>query len=348
MRKIDVNTVLEQLQDIPLIDVRSPSEFALAHIPGAVNIPLFTDVDRKRVGICYKNEGQQAAVKLGLKLVGPKMVGMVEEAEALNSHQLMVHCWRGGMRSASIAWLLETAGFDVMVLEGGYKAYRRTIMEYFAEPLPIIILGGKTGSGKTDILLELQRQGQQVVDLEGLAHHRGSAFGSMGLPPQPSTEQFQNDIFAAMFSMDQGQPIWLEDESSSIGKVGIPEDLWKQMSSAPVIMLDVPLEQRVQRLVKEYGDFSPNILASAIRKIGKKLGGQHEKHALESLEKGELEVVAEILLTYYDKSYDYVKNRRNQTVIGEITMQNNSVSETASELSKMHPEKVSPIQQWKK
>ncbi|MCA6074685.1 tRNA 2-selenouridine(34) synthase MnmH [Fulvivirga sedimenti] len=348
MKKIDVTHVLESIQEIPLIDVRSPSEYTFAHIPGAINIPLFTDLERRRVGICYKQEGQKAAIKLGLKLVGPKMVHFVESAEALKSDKLMIHCWRGGMRSASMAWLLQTAGLEVMVLQDGYKAFRRALLEYFAQPLPIIILGGKTGSGKTEILLELMRQGHQVVDLEGLANHRGSAFGSLGLPPQPSTEQFQNELFMTMYVMDHDQPIWLEDESSSIGKVGLPEDLWKQMSHAPVVMLDIPLKERVRRLVDEYGEFDRATLGEAIQKIGKKLGGQHEKRAMEALKSGELAIVAEILLTYYDKSYDYVKNRRNQHIVDILTLQHDSIAETASVLSEIPNKQNASILQWKK
>lgn len=318
MHKIAIHEYLNRRKKTPLIDVRSPAEFSAGHIPGACNMPLFSNAERKRVGITFKQKGERAAVKLGLKIVGPKMREMVDFAETLGSDNLCVHCWRGGMRSSSVAWLLETAGFEVSVIRGGYKAYRRSLIEYFNNPLPLLLLGGKTGSGKTDILHALAAQGEQVIDLEGLANHRGSAFGSFGLPPQPTTEQFQNELYIEFLKHDQARTIWVEDESSSVGKVGLPEGLWRQMSRSPIVMLDIPLEVRIGRLVEEYGNFPKRQLEAAIKKISKKLGGQNMKRACEALQKDRLEEVAEILLAYYDKSYRFLEQKRNQTIIATI------------------------------
>ncbi|MEJ2003709.1 MAG: tRNA 2-selenouridine(34) synthase MnmH [Cyclobacteriaceae bacterium] len=318
MQQADVYEYLKQREKLPLLDVRSPAEYAEGHIPGANNMPLFSNAERKQVGITYKHEGQRAAIKLGLKIVGPKMKDMVDFAETFDSEKFAVHCWRGGMRSASVAWLLETAGFEVTVISGGYKSFRRALTEYFTNPLPLMVLGGKTGSGKTGILHDMSESGEQVIDLEGLARHRGSAFGSFGLPPQPSTEQFQNELFIKFQEFDQDRTIWVEDESSNIGKVGLPEGLWRQMSRAPMIMLDIPLEERVNRLVREYGEVPREQLELGIRKISKKLGGLNLKKAIESLDKGRLDEVAEILLGYYDKSYGFLEQKRNQKVIATI------------------------------
>jgi len=334
MRQVDIGEFLKKKENSVLLDVRSPAEFKNGHVPGAVNLPLFTDRERKKIGIAYKYDGQRAAIKLGLRIVGPKMAEMVDFAESLGSHSLAVHCWRGGMRSASMAWLLETAGFEISVINGGYKAFRRAMIDYFTELLPIIVLGGKTGSGKTEILQALSHAGEQVVDLEGLAHHRGSAFGSFGMPSQPTTEQFQNNLFLDFLNYSSDRPIWIEDESSHIGKVGLPEGLWRQMSNAPMVMLEVALEKRVNRLVEDYGYFPVNDLAESIERIGKKLGGQHKKRAIEALREGNLAEVAGILLTYYDKSYDFLEEKRNQKVIATIHPESTDPQKIAQQIIK--------------
>jgi tRNA 2-selenouridine synthase len=176
VKQLSVEEFLEKAQSLPIVDVRSPGEYDHAHIPGAVSIPLFDNDERALVGTKYKNAGKDSAVLLGLDLVGPKLAGFVKQSKKLNPQhkEVLVHCWRGGMRSGSFAWLLDTAGLTASTLVGGYKAYRNAVLSAFAEPRNLIILGGKTGSGKTDILKELARQGEQIIDLEGLAHHKGS------------------------------------------------------------------------------------------------------------------------------------------------------------------------------
>ena len=193
----------------PVIDVRSPAEYKIAHIPGAFNLPLFNDDERSVVGTAYKQESREKAIKEGLKYFGPKMVSMIELVEKLvepsaagiadqaknktySNKTLLVHCWRGGMRSAGVAWLLNLYGFNVYTLEGGYKSFRQWAHQQFSRPRSLKIIGGYTGSGKTDILNALARHGQAVVDLEGLGNHKGSSFGSIGMPPQPSQEMFEN------------------------------------------------------------------------------------------------------------------------------------------------------------
>ena len=173
-----------------LLDVRTPAEFRQGHIPGAANLPLFSDAERAEVGTLYKQQGRQAAVLRGLALVGPRMEALAAElvtwSERSAGAPLRLHCWRGGMRSGSVAWLAQQLELPVLLLEGGYKSYRRWVLELFERPWPLRLLGGRTGCGKTELLLALRERGAAVVDLEGLAHHRGSSFGGLGLPEQPS------------------------------------------------------------------------------------------------------------------------------------------------------------------
>ncbi len=290
----------------PILDVRSPGEFAKGHIPGAVSFPLFSDAERAEVGTLYKRKGQQVAMDRGLELVGPKLAEFVRRARALSGEDklpLRVHCWRGGMRSGSMAWLLRTAGLPVQVLEGGYKAYRQFGATLGTSVPGLLTLHGPTGSGKTAILQALAVLGEQVVDLEGLARHRGSSFGGLGQKPQPSTEQFQNDLTKTLRGLELGRRVWVEGESKSIGRCYIPDPFWAEMNRAPLVELELPLPARVDRLVAEYGSYPREALAEAIRRLRKRLGGLRHDQALEALEASRLAEVAEHLLHYYDQAY---------------------------------------------
>lgn len=288
----------------PLLDVRSPSEFAAGHIPGAQSFPLFSDQERALVGTCYKKQGRKAAVKKGLALVGPKMADFVAEAEQITEGEnLRLYCWRGGMRSGSMAWLLRQYGFTVEVLEGGYKTYRRGLLSFFEQDLPLLILTGYTGSGKTVLLQALRQHGAQVVDLEALANHQGSSFGNQKSDGQPTTEQFQNLVFEAFRRLDLGRPIWIEDESLSIGKVNLPDPLFQQMKDKPRVLLEVPREQRIRYLVQDYGSVPTEKLAAATEAIQKRLGDEKTKQALEALQRHDLSTAADAILHYYDRQY---------------------------------------------
>ena len=297
---------------IPLIDVRSPGEFKQGHIPNAINLPLFTDAERAVIGTLYKQNGHDAAVLEGLRIVGPKMAPLVEEATRIApDKKLRVHCWRGGMRSNSVAWLFRQAGFKVEVLAGGYKNYRQQVLSSLAKPLPLVVLSGSTGSGKTYILHELKILGEQVIDLEGLAHHKGSAFGALGQGQQPSIEQFENNLCVEIGQFDLNKPIWIEDEARKIGSVFIQDHLWNQMKQAPLFNLDIPISERLDFLVKEYGHFEKEALGASILKIQKRLGGQHVKACFEALELGNLHFVAEVTLRYYDQTYAFGQSKRD-------------------------------------
>jgi tRNA 2-selenouridine synthase len=196
MKRTDIAEFLKLAEEIPVTDVRSPKEYEEGHIPGAINIPLFDDEERARVGTKYKKEGRIAAIMEGLDLSGPRMTEKLRKAlQTAKNGKLLVHCWRGGMRSEAMAWLFSLSGIQTTVLEGGYKSYRHLVLDTLAAEREMIILGGMTGSSKTHILRHLKQQGRQVVDLESLANHKGSAFGALGQLPQPSTEQFANDLY---------------------------------------------------------------------------------------------------------------------------------------------------------
>lgn len=320
---VDIEKFLKLAEQFPVVDVRSPAEFAQGHIPGAHNIPLFDNEERTKVGTAYKQTGRQAAIKRGLELTGKKLVWFITEVEKIISEQfhgelsaILLHCWRGGMRSANFAYLLNLYGIKTFTLIKGYKAYRNFVLQSFEREIPnLYILGGETGSGKTEILSELNRQGENIIDLEKLAEHKGSAFGALGKKPQPTQEQFENNLSSEwckqISALPNGKRLWMEDESRSIGKIQIPNPLWEQMKRAPIIRVQIPKEERIRKLVNDYGKFSQEKLMECILKIEKRLGPQHTKHALEELQKENLQEVARITLTYYDKAYYYHHEKRN-------------------------------------
>lgn len=331
---LNVDDFLTNAQTLPIIDVRSPGEFAHAHIPGAINIPLFDNEERALVGTKYKQMGKDAAVLLGLDLVGPKLAGFVKESRMLNSRtkEVLVHCWRGGMRSGSFAWLLNTSGLKASILDGGYKAYRNTVLMGLAEPRQLLILGGKTGSGKTDILHELARQGEQIIDLEGLAHHKGSTYGAIGQLPQPATEQFENLIFDQWRQLDPTRRIWLEDESRNVGSCFIPQPLWQQMRTAAVAFVDMPKEARIDRLVREYTGIDHQLLIEATERISRRLGGKVTKDALDALTRQDYATVADLTLDYYDKAYLHGLSQRDPASLSTFPIEADNPSQTAQQL----------------
>jgi tRNA 2-selenouridine synthase len=357
VQKITVEEFLQLAQQHPILDVRSPGEYTYAHIPGAISLPLFTDEERKVVGTAYKQQSKQTAIKIGLNYFGGKMSVMVEEAEAIMSdrqlpiskkqkatnskeplpiaHCLLVHCWRGGMRSAGVAWLLDLYGFKVYTLIGGYKAYRNWVLAQFEKEYPFKIIGGYTGSGKTLVLHQLAKQEQSIIDLEGLANHKGSAFGALGENPQPKQEMFENLLAQALADSAicseqlalnaHGQPptancTWLEDESQRIGNLQIPMPLWYTMRKSPVYFLDIPFEERLDYLTEEYGKFEKEKLVNAVMRIQKRLGGLETKNAINYLLENNHKECFRILLTYYDKGYSKgLHNRENlSTLLNKI------------------------------
>lgn len=358
---IDISNFLQQsLNTNVVIDVRTPKEFEQGHIPGAVNIPLFSNEERVVVGTLYKQQGKQPAILKGLEFVGPKMTDIISKAQActnakhstkqkenkndeLKNNTLYVHCWRGGMRSGSVAWLLELYGIKVFTLKGGYKAFRKYVLESFSKQYNLLILGGKTGSAKTLVLEKLAALNEQVINLEKLAAHKGSAFGALGENMQPSQEQFENELATALHLLPSpcGEglgvrlpPLWLEDESRLIGNKVIPEGLWIQMRLAKTLCMNVPFEDRVEYLTEEYGKFPKEELKVSIEKITKRLGYQQAKNALIALEENDLKTTCRICLMYYDKSYQHGMDKRDKSSVEQIDFDRLDIDLIANELIK--------------
>ena len=321
IQKTTIETFLPLAQANLVLDVRSPGEYAHAHLPGAVNMPLFSDEERKIVGTAYKQQSRETAIKIGLDFFGPKMRGMVEcveqlttppaskntsEANASGKKAVLVHCWRGGMRSAGVAWLLDLYGFKVYTLKGGYKAYRAWVLARFLETYNFKVIGGYTGSGKTLLLHALATQGRAIIDLEALASHKGSALGGIGQAPQPSQEMFENLLAGALARATGQNPaatVYLEDESQRIGNMQVPLPLWRAMQASPVLFLDIPFERRLDFLTQEYGLLPKEQLVNAIIRIQKRLGGLETKNAINFLLENNHKESFRILLRYYDKWY---------------------------------------------
>ena len=298
-----------------LLDVRAPSEYSQGHIPGARNLPLFSDAERAAVGTTYKQQGRQEAIQLGLSLVGPRLAELGEalrRAHGESGGVLRLHCWRGGMRSESVAWLARQLALPVVVLEGGYKGFRRWVLALLEQPWPVHLLGGRTGTGKTDLLLALRELGVAVIDLEGLAHHRGSSFGGLGQPPQPSTEHYENRLALALHRLRGTGPIWLEAESAQVGRCRIPAGLWRQMQQAPLLEIQRPLEERLAQLVAVYGCHGQAALREATERIARRLGPQRTAAALEAIERCDWGTAAQHMLDYYDRCYDHELTRHGE------------------------------------
>ncbi len=331
---LDIQSIIKACYTYKCIDVRSPKEFSQGHIPNAINMPLFNNEERAFVGTVYKQQGKQPAILKGLEIVGPKLAEFVTIAKSIAfDNTVYIHCWRGGMRSMSVAWLLEMYGFNVFTLKGGYKAFRNFALKSFQSSKAIVLLGGKTGSGKTLILKELIELNQQVIDLECLAKHKGSAFGLLGEKNQPTQEQFENELAIKLFNVDSGLPLWIEDESRLIGNKVIPEGLWKQMQVAKVMYVSLPFNERVNYLVKEYGSFSKELLEASIKRITKRLGPEQTKLCLEALHGNDLKTTCEICLQYYDKSYHHGIMKRKKTNVKEFHFETLDIKYISNQLS---------------
>ncbi len=331
---ITVEDFLTERHALSTVDVRSPLEYSAGHIPNTINIPLLNNEERVAVGTDYKQRGQREAIRTGFRLVGPRLHDIISEAEKISDgKEIIVHCWRGGMRSKNFAQFVGMAGVKLKVLAGGYKAYRQLAVGSFQKPFSIIRLGGNTGSGKSEVLRALEKNGEQIIDLEMLANHKGSAFGGLGFSPQPTTEQFQNDLFEKIFLLDPVKRIWVEDESIAVGKIFLPEPFWRTMLASPIIRMDVGKEIRVKRLVNEYGNADRDEFLAAMKNISKRLGGQNFLAAKEKLWEGDLHSTISILLDhYYDKAYQRSAEKKNALIKGSLEWDGNNANEFARSL----------------
>lgn len=320
-----------------LLDVRSPGEYRQGHIKGAISFPLFSDEERAEIGTLYKQAGNQDALLKGLEIVGPKLRGFVEEAtKRRDGKKIYLYCWRGGMRSRSMATLLQTAGIQCVLIKGGYKAYRNFILDCFKLPWKFKVIGGKTGSGKTQILAALHQLNQQVLDMEAIACHKGSAFGKIGELPQPTTEQFGNEVFEVLRKFDRKKTVWIEDESHTIGSVFIPTELYENYRNSPLLVLDIPLEERLKNLVEVYGSYDLKEIKEAFEKIRKKIGGQNVLAATEMIKNNDAEGAAAIALNYYDKTYLYGLQNKDTSQINYVTFEKLDPIQIAEKLLEMY------------
>jgi tRNA 2-selenouridine synthase len=332
-RPITIDAYFKLPEVVPLIDVRTPAEFEQGHVPGAFNIPLFTNEERVLVGTKYKQVGREEAILLGFDLTGSKWSGFIKRAlEISPQKKVAVHCWRGGMRSGAMAWALSLYGFDVCVIEGGYKRYRNWVLQRFESPWRLTVLGGMTGSGKTVVLKELKGLNEQVIDLEDLAQHQGSSYGTMNNLIQPTQEQFENNLAGELNTCDAEKRIWVEDESVTIGKRVIPKSFWEQMRAAILICLNVPLEKRIGKLVGEYGVLDKDFLIECTTRIKKRLGPEQTRDAVQAITDGRMSEFIRLLLVYYDKNYRKGLDSRSDGQVFFLDLENTEGPENADKI----------------
>lgn len=315
---LSVERFLENRERYFVVDVRSPGEYVKAHIPGAQNIPLFTDEERALVGTAYWKEGTDRAKLVGLSIVSPRLPRMVETIlEAAAGREVVLYCWRGGMRSRSVISIMEALGFPAWQLIGGYKAFRRQVVKYFHNTrlnIPVFVLNGLTGVGKTRMIQTLLGMGAPALDLEGIANHRGSAFGAVGLGEPRSQKDFDALLFLALSDLKNAPYLIVEGEGKRIGPVIVPDFLYEAMRQGPHILLETSLAIRVRRILQEYYGQLDNTeaLVKAVLSLQKKMGREACEALAAQIRQGDLEAAARTLCTdYYDLYYRDSKQKKS-------------------------------------
>ena len=293
-----------------VIDVRTPLEFEEDHLPGARNLPVLDNEQRVKIGVLYREspfKGRKLGARYISESIASHLAGPLSGVEP--GWKPLIYCWRGGQRSAAFATVLRSIGWRARTLEGGYKAYRRFVMDDLVRrlsnpELQFRIISGLTGTGKTRLLEALQREGTQVIDLEAMANHRGSLLGMVG--PQPGQRRFENRLHAALSQFDPDRPIFAEAESSRIGSVYLPPALWKQFASSRVIELTLPVPERVKLLLEDYRHFlqEPEALSSLLELLGKLRGHAQVSDWQDQIAQGTWpEFVTSLLENHYDLCY---------------------------------------------
>lgn len=310
-----------QLSSHCIIDVRTPIEYEDDHIPGAVNVPLLSNEERVEIGILHKESGPPSARMRGLELTASRFPDMVKEiASAAAGRPVLVYCWRGGLRSRTVAEILDLTGFSAIQLQGGYKAYRAHVTAFFDNFRPrgpLVVLHGLTGVGKTALLYRLDGNICTVIDLEGLAMHRGSAFGELGMKQELSQKRFETLLWDGLRRSPDGMPVVLEGESRRIGRISLPGNFYEIMKEGIKIWCEASLETRVERLITEYGrpEYREE-MAAALGRIRKKLGSEKFSEIMEYLDGWNLRpFLAELLVSYYDRVYYKTRDWREERLI---------------------------------
>lgn len=304
-----------------LIDVRTPLEFAEDHIPGAANVPLLTDEERVEIGTLYKQQGPQPARIRGLALTAhrfPEMTARIAELAA--GRPILVYCWRGGLRSKTVTTILDLVGYPALQMKGGYKAYRAHVVDYFdrfAPPAPLVVLHGHTGTGKTIFLHKLAKAGFPVIDLEGRANHRGSAFGALGIVQDLTQKRFESLLWDDFRKLPPGVPVFLEGESRRIGNLSLPGNLHEVMREGTLVWCEASLDTRVRRLMEDYGRAEyRDELGAALLRIKKRLGGEKLAEISGYLQRWEMEpFMRELMVSYYDRLYYKTKEWREDLTL---------------------------------
>lgn len=310
---ISLNEFWSLRDQFPLIDARSEGEFAQSHIPGSINIPILNNSERIVVGTLYKEKGSLEATTKGFELVGPRFYLIQKNAlKQFPDKKILIYCWRGGMRSQILSWLLSMVGFEVFRLKGGYKTYRTYSFNLVRKDWNLIVLGGKTGTGKTRLLQKLQETGEQIVDLEGLANHKGSSFGSIGQPAQPTVEQFENLFAEALRMLDPAKAIWVENESRKIGRLILPDKFYHQVLAAPLIDILKTDQERIDLIAEEYAVLPADELIQAVLRLKKRLGGLRTAQAIEAIVDGNHTEWITNMLIYYDKAYTFDLDKHDE------------------------------------
>lgn len=331
-------TTLQQLQTTrfdTVIDARAPAEFAEDHLPGAINLPVLDDDERARVGTIYKQDSPFTARKLGAALVAQNaarhLLGAL--ADKPGNWQPLLYCWRGGQRSGSFATILHQIGWRAEVLEGGYKSYRKLVQSLLYDgtfPAPVLLIDGGTGSAKTEILARVAARGGQVIDLEGLAVHRGSLFG--GLTQQPSQKMFETHLAQAICALDRTRPVLIEAESNRIGDIRLPPALWRAMQAAPRVQIDAPVTARAAYSLRAYRDFTeqPGKLGAVLESLRPyQPAGQIEAWRRLAAS-GDFATLAEsLIIAHYDPSYQ--RMRKGQAAVLRIEL--DDLSEKSQEIA---------------
>jgi len=317
-----------------LIDARSPSEFALDHMPGAINCPVLDDEERHLVGTTYVQQSSFEAKRIGGAMVAANIARHLREAfqDKPKNWRPLVYCWRGGMRSGSFVTWLRLVGWDAQQLKGGYKAWRAHVIaesDRLAAALPLRVLCGPTGSAKTRVLHELQRLGEQVLDLEGLAGHRGSVLGSIPGVAQPSQKGFETQLFAAMASFDLSRPIWVEAESRKIGKVSLPEGLLTRLRASPVVEIAAPPGARLDFLLRDYawlGDDPEDLCAKIAGLKGTQSNETLARWQAWARERQLPALFEEMMTLHYDPLYARSQGRNFQRLSQAVQAQSQDLS----------------------